>query len=57
MKYKVRAIEMNYLPEVTIDAASEDEAETTYKQRWDAGELPVEDYDMNIIVEPAEDAA
>ena len=52
MKYKVSATEVGFPATVDIEAESEDEANAIYHAKWLAGELPCENGDLEITVEP-----
>ena len=50
-RYRVRAMEQMFLPEIEIEAESEDEAKDSYRRKWMQGELPANSGDLDITAE------
>ena len=52
--FKVRATGMEFLPEIAINAESDEDAEEIYRSKLENGELEAYGYDLEIKIEGGE---
>ena len=50
-RYKVRATEYLFLPEIEIEAESEDKAKEIYHNKWERGQLANNNGELEIMIE------